>query len=737
MEITDKLEITEKIIDTLLYSLDEVRNIVRNLSLEQQTELLPDEEFEFILNKIRNVTGDVVESLEEVDESESDNQLNILQAIEKEKTGEQKSKKIAKKKPGKDYEEILERVQDQELVNDDLIKKELLIHDNKKSNEKKPKKDILPKNEEILTPSKENSKQQTVDQIREKDNKKAHVKPSAPIPEEQLSDDLSQDNLFQDYLLEMNEYFDQLEQSIMLLESDPEHLNIVFRLFHNAKGAAGIMRHEILKQICHAAENLLDSVRNSELIIDSNIVNTLLYALDKARKCIKTTSVEKPEESMAKVELVAILSRINEVFCSNSSFAQSAVIEDSIFTQEENRTDMGSLEEKTVENEKKVESIRIASSKLDMLIDRVGELVIFNNQVRETKFVHSCKDMDFLNKFAQLNQVVTDLQRTTMALRMVPVGSILRKMIRLVRDYSSQAGKKISLTVSGENTEIDRNMVDRLYDPLMHVIRNACDHGIEKLDVRKRQNKSETGTISIKASHQGNSIVIDIGDDGCGLDKDAILSKAINMGLVSPDEKLTDVALFKLIMLPGFSTAKTITEMSGRGVGMDVVNQSITALGGSCEISSESGKGTNFRINLPLTLAIMEGMLISINDDLYIIPILNIQRIIRPKKEDISTVMNKGELFKLSDGRILPIIRLRRVFPMYEDSPDESKSIAIIIKAIDGDFALIVDKMIGIQDIVIKSLGPKFKDLDGVAGSSIMGDGRVGLILDVNKLMGK
>jgi two-component system chemotaxis sensor kinase CheA len=309
-------------------------------------------------------------------------------------------------------------------------------------------------------------------------------------------------------------------------------------------------------------------------------------------------------------------------------------------------------------------------------------------------------------------------------------------MNRIVRDLARKAGKQINLVLEGQNAEIDRNMVEELYDPLVHMIRNSCDHGIHTPDQRRANGKPPEGTIILKAEHIGGNVVISIKDDGEGLDRENILRKARDKGLVGKDEEPDEKTIYNLIFMPGFSTAKQVTDVSGRGVGMDVVRKTIERLRGTVEIHSERGVGSTFIIKLPLTTAIIDGMLVGIGDDRYIIPTLSVKQIIRPDAEDINTIIGKGESVKVR-GHLVPVIRLYNALDI-EGAIEKPENAALVIVESSGrEYALLVDTLIGKQEVVIKPLGEKVKDLKGVAGGAILGDGRVGLILDIQGVVGK
>ncbi|MBW2066958.1 MAG: chemotaxis protein CheA, partial [Deltaproteobacteria bacterium] len=329
---------------------------------------------------------------------------------------------------------------------------------------------------------------------------------------------------------------------------------------------------------------------------------------------------------------------------------------------------------------------------------------------------------------------------TAMSLRMVPIRNTFEKMLRLVRDLARKAGKEVRLVMSGEDTEIDRNMVEEIYEPIVHMIRNSVDHGLEPPEERERAGKPRQGTISLKAYHKGGDIVIEIQDDGRGLDDEKILSKALNMGLIKEEDKLSEAEIHNLIFHPGFSTAERITDISGRGVGMDVVKAKIVErLRGRVDVHSVKGKGTTIFIRLPLTLAIMDGMIIKVAGERYIIPVLNIQESFRPQETECYTVRGKREVISVRESMI-PLIRLDRLFGLngrgalgrMEKPPWER--LVVVLENQGRRICVLIDELLGQEEVVIKSLGGLIRKVKGIAGGAIMGDGRVGLILDVTAI---
>ena len=381
------------------------------------------------------------------------------------------------------------------------------------------------------------------------------------------------------------------------------------------------------------------------------------------------------------------------------------------------------------------EKIKVSTNRLDELVNMAGELVIAQSMVSQQANVELGDDHPLCTKISHQGKIVRELQELSMLMRMVPIQGVFGKMARLVRDLSRKSGKQINFKTHGEETELDRNVVDQISDPLVHMVRNSIDHGIEaSAEDRVAAGKQPAGVVQLRAFHQAGNIVIEIEDDGRGLDKEKILAKAIKNGVVDSGQELSDAEIYKLIFHAGLSTAEKITSISGRGVGMDVVKKNIEALRGKIEITSEKGKGTTFSIRLPLTLAIIEGQVIRIGSQKYIIPILSIERCLRPSKEQLSTVQTRGEMAHVQ-GELLPMVRLYRQFGVKPDSEEPTESSLVVVEEDGKKGAIMVDELLDQQQTVIKSLGESFGEIKGVSGGAIMGDGRVSLILDVPGLL--
>jgi two-component system chemotaxis sensor kinase CheA len=378
------------------------------------------------------------------------------------------------------------------------------------------------------------------------------------------------------------------------------------------------------------------------------------------------------------------------------------------------------------------ESIRVSLRRLEDLINNVGELVILQTVLNQHRHLI---ESSLLNRtISQLAKITKDIQDTSMSLRMVPLKQSFQKMQRIVRDTSKVLGKEIHFELIGEHTELDKTVVDQLGDPLVHLIRNAVDHGIESADDRIAAGKPAAGNVSLSAAHKGGKIVIEIKDDGKGLDPVKLKNSAIEKGILKPNQAISDKDAIHLIFAAGFSTKKEVTEVSGRGVGMDVVKTNIEKkLGGEIQLETELGKGSTFRIVLPLTLAIVDGMVIRSGTDRYIVPLAQVHESLQPQASDVHSVSGLGEVLSLR-GEELPLIRLTQVLGRKSEDRPASECIAIVVRNGEAPFSMLVDDILGQQQIVIKQLGGEVRNLKGVTGGAILGDGKAALILDLNEI---
>jgi two-component system chemotaxis sensor kinase CheA len=381
---------------------------------------------------------------------------------------------------------------------------------------------------------------------------------------------------------------------------------------------------------------------------------------------------------------------------------------------------------------KAVRSIRVDLDRVDKLVNMVGELVITHAMIaQQTEHLHADQHPELANGLAELSHHIRDLQESVMAMRAQPVKSVFARLPRLVRELAMMTNKKIRLDMSGENTEIDKTVIEQLGDPLTHMIRNSCDHGIESPDDRVAVGKSPEGVIHVSADQRGGRIVIEITDDGRGINRDKVMKKAIEKKLIAPDAVLSNEEIDNLIFLPGFSTADTVSNISGRGVGMDVVRQNIQSLGGRVHIQSRPGQGSSFILTLPLTLAVLDGMVLKVGIQSYILPLANIVESLRPEPDQINVVANQSELLRIR-GEYVPLVYLHRIFKVPGGIDDPTKALVIIVELEDSSkMGLVVDEIIGQQQVVIKSLEENFDPIRGVGAATILGNGRVSLILDV------
>jgi two-component system chemotaxis sensor kinase CheA len=375
-------------------------------------------------------------------------------------------------------------------------------------------------------------------------------------------------------------------------------------------------------------------------------------------------------------------------------------------------------------------SIRVSIDKVDALINMVGELVITQSMLGQLGEDFSIEKIERLQDgLAELERNTRELQESVMRIRMLPISFVFNRFPRMVHDLCGKLDKKAELKLSGEQTELDKTVMEKIGDPLVHLVRNAIDHGIELPEQRIAAGKSEIGTIHLNAYHQGGNILIEIHDDGAGLNRERIFAKAVERGLIERNDELTDEGIYDLLFQPGFSTAEVVSDVSGRGVGMDVVKRNITALGGSIIVTSESGRGATFTIRLPLTLAILDGQLVRVGEQIYIIPLVSIVESLQIEQKRVNAIAGRAELYKLRED-YLPIIRLYQVFDRESQSRDLGHGLLVVVEGDGQKVGLLVDDLLGQQQVVIKSLETNFKKVDGLSGATILGDGTVALIVD-------
>ena len=573
------------------------------------------------------------------------------------------------------------------------------------------------------------------------------------------SNSLAQDpELVSDFIMESREHLANIESQLLALEQSPDDLepvHTIFRGFHTIKGLSGFLEVFSMQAVAHEVETLLDLARNGRLTVTPAVIDGVLAGADYLSIELRRVEAElKGAPSTAPAGNLALLGSIRALIMpapesggdngppppGDDLHNMSSAVAVPHPAAQKDETPAGTPEKKpgkkTAATGPETRAVKVDTGKLDYLVDMMGEMVIAESMVRHNPVLAGVSNPGLVRSLAQLGRITNEVQKTAMSMRMVPVGQLFQKMARLVRDLSRKNGKQVELETAGEDTELDRNIVEELADPLMHMVRNSLDHGIETPEGRHEAGKDLKARVTLGASHHAGHILIQVSDDGRGLNKDRIVAKAIEKKLIESAEHLSDTEIFNLIFEPGFSTAEQVTDISGRGVGMDVVRRKIQQLRGRVEVQSSPGRGTAFLMKLPLTLAIIEGLVVGVGRQRYIVPVLAVKEMLRPAAETMFTVENRKEMALVRE-RLFPVVRLYQRFHVVPESEDCTKSVLIIAESEGKQFGLLVDEVIGKQEVVIKSLGESLKDIAGVAGGAILGDGRVGLILDMEGIFGR
>jgi len=558
-----------------------------------------------------------------------------------------------------------------------------------------------------------------------------------------LADDA---DLLREFITESREHLDNIEQGVLVLENRPadaEMLNTVFRAFHTFKGGAGFLNLIPINRLAHVLESLLDLARQEKLAIDATIIELILRGRDVLKQFLDEiegqTGGTRPlapiliPTAMLKAEVKEVIDAVN------SGAALSTAPKAAVTTRAATETPTGTAPTAESAPAGKTNGaaamVKVDTSKLDGLLDLVGEMVIAQSLVAQNLGEITGANPQFARNMAQLSRITRELQRVSMSLRMVPVRGVFQKMARVARDLSAKQHKKVNFATSGEDTELDRGVVEELNDPLLHMVRNSMDHGIEAPDQRTAAGKTPVGTLNLRAYHQGGNIVVEVEDDGGGLNRERILKKAIERGLTTATAEHSDEEIFSFIFAAGFSTAEKITDISGRGVGLDVVRRNIEHLRGRVDISSKPGQGTLFKITLPLTLAIIDGLIVKVGGERYIIPTLSVRESFRLQPEMITRVQNRAEVVNVR-GRLIPLLRLRELFGITGNGHESAENIAVVAQSGADLRCLLVDGLLHKQEVVIKNLNDMMVHKNrSLAGAAILGDGQVGLILDVNALV--
>ncbi|MNZ09811.1 Chemotaxis protein CheA [compost metagenome] len=579
-----------------------------------------------------------------------------------------------------------------------------------------------------------------------------------------MSDGMNQ--FLQVFFEETEEHLASLELLLLGLDlqrPDPEELNGIFRAAHSIKGSAGMFGFDDLTAVTHELETLLDRIRSGQMALRAEMVDLFLQARDVLMRLLDAHRQQRPDPSVPVEDTVLRLRALLQdapaalqdegfgFFDDAPGNPESAADDDFGFFDDApgNPAATVALPEpakpapappsptaKPAAGESESSSIRVSVEKIDSLINLVGELVITQAMLGQLGGALDPSVHERIHQaLAQLEHNTRDLQESVMSIRMLPISFIFSRFPRLVRDTSARLGKQVELLLQGEHTELDKGVIERLSDPLTHIVRNSIDHGIELPEARLAAGKPAHGTVRLGAFHQGGSIVVEISDDGRGLSRERILAKAREKNLAVHDG-MSDAEVWQLIFMPGFSTAEVVTDLSGRGVGMDVVKRNIQAMGGRIDIDSAAGLGTRISIRLPLTLAILDGLIVAVAQTHYVIPLTYIVESLQPKAADIRSLGGEEGAVIRVRGEYLPLLSLHDLLGETTPPLPAEQSIVVILEADGRHFALQVDDLVGQQQVVIKSLEQNFRRIDGIAGATIMGDGSVALILDVDALPG-
>ncbi len=534
--------------------------------------------------------------------------------------------------------------------------------------------------------------------------------------------DFDRDAVIASFLVESEEGLDVMEQVLVQMEShpsDPELLHTIFRVAHSIKGNATSLALTELAGFAHVVEDLLDVFREQHALPSADLISLLLKAVDELRAMVATAKDRPPEltpqqQSLRKEIAHEVERRSQRVMNANGVQGES--------TSGVKFDTLPSANHRT---------LRADVDKLDHMLNLTGEIVIAQGRLRQMiEKLGSEQGRAVLEMHREAERLYMDLQSEVMSIRMVSVGPLFRQFVRSVRDLARSHGKLARLEVIGGDVEVDTTVLELLKDPLLHLVRNAVDHGLEKPALRESQGKNPCGVIRLSASHSGGNIIVKLQDDGAGFDRARILEKARRVGLVSARDELRDQDIYNLVFQAGFSTAESVTDLSGRGVGLDVVRRNIDTLRGTVEIISTAGKGSSITIRLPLTLAIIEGFSVRVGSEIFVVPLEHVTECVElpadQRNPEASGILSLR-------GNPVPYVRLRRAFSLSGEIPKRENIVVVKINEFHAGIA--VDELLGGMQAVVKPLGRAFRALPGIAGSTVLGDGRVALIIDVPSLL--
>lgn len=557
-------------------------------------------------------------------------------------------------------------------------------------------------------------------------------------------------DIFQEFVAEAEEHLGNVEAHVLDAEGaySKDAVDTIFRGIHSLKGGSAYFSFHEMSETSHLLENLLDEVRDGKRELDQGLTGLVLSYIDLQKNLLNAAKVALANDGRItrSPNTKRFLEALN-AFVAGTSLPTASPSPVPTASSTESSKSVAKVEPaaqaaapQNADNSAKGDKlevknfVKVDTARLDHLIDSIGEMAIYSSML-----VRRCRNLlqeheDVIAVTHRVEKFTRDLQDVGMSMRLVPIKGLFQKMSRLVWDTSKKIKKDITFSMDGEDTELDRNLIDKLADPLMHMVRNALDHGVEPPDEREAKGKARSGKVHLSASHSGGSILIRIEDDGRGLDPQKLLNKAREKGIIEPDQKLTEQETYQLIFAAGFSTAAVVTDISGRGVGMDVVRRNVESLRGRIVIESEVGVGTVFTIELPLTLAIIDGIEVMTGNDHFIVPSLAIVEFVRPTPDMLNKVLEGGETFHFR-GKYLPVFRLGELYNIEPKHKDPLEATFIVVENHDELAAIMVDEILGELSTVIKSLGPFFSDVPGVSGCAVMPNGEVALILDVRTLL--
>jgi two-component system chemotaxis sensor kinase CheA len=549
------------------------------------------------------------------------------------------------------------------------------------------------------------------------------------------------------FIAEALDHLGTIEAKLLELDERPEDTNLlndIFRPFHTVKGNASALGIVSVERVAHKVENLLDLARSGRIQVGETEVDLVLRAVDVLSLMINDVGQRlagQPRKATG-AEAVSLVQQVERLIAGLLEGGAAAVApamdtpelvvvaaDEPAFEQDRRGATPSRRRDDVPMLAGTATAIKVDTRKLDNIVDVVGELIVVQSLIQQDPALSALVDGRLARNMAQLRRLTADLQRNSMALRMVPIRQAFQKVARVVRDISRKAGKPVDLVITGEDTELDRKMVEEITDPLMHMARNSVDHGIEFPDVREANGKPARATVSLSAYYQGSHVIIEVKDDGAGLNTQRILESARRKGLIAPDASPAPDDIHRLIFEPGFSTAAKVTEVSGRGVGMDVVRRNIESLRGRVDIRTETGRGSAFLVRLPLTLAVLDGLLVRVGSERCVLPAAAVRESLRPKPEHVHFVQGQPRMVQVRES-VLPLVSLSAVLGMGASELDPSAATVVVVEEGGSRIGLVVEELLHKQEVVVKSLGDSFASVRGVAGGAILGDGRIGLILD-------